>query len=156
VHLNILCVSANKQRTFHCKALTDWFYNLHVVFTARYVLPTQCVHVFCVNLRKTAIISLYSINWLVFITETECVYCAVRLDLCIYFGLYDSVSTRKVQRPTISTQFFLCFPLSLIKFRDSSQHSRLLLHVLMQPSRFKLSKLILSLQRTENESQWNS
>jgi len=26
----------------------------------------------------TAIISLYSINWLVFITETECVYCAVR------------------------------------------------------------------------------
>jgi hypothetical protein len=28
--------------------------------------------------KQTAIISLYSINWLVFITETECVYCAVR------------------------------------------------------------------------------
>jgi hypothetical protein len=28
--------------------------------------------------ERTAIISLYSINWLVFITETECVYCAVR------------------------------------------------------------------------------
>jgi hypothetical protein len=28
--------------------------------------------------EQTAIISLYSINWLVFITETECVYCAVR------------------------------------------------------------------------------
>ena len=27
---------------------------------------------------QTAIISLYNINWLVFITETECVYCAVR------------------------------------------------------------------------------
>ena len=27
--------------------------------------------------EKTAIISLYNINWLVFITETECVYCAV-------------------------------------------------------------------------------
>ena len=27
--------------------------------------------------KKTAIISLYSINWLVCITETECVYCAV-------------------------------------------------------------------------------
>ena len=27
--------------------------------------------------EQTAIISLYSINWLVFITETECVYCAV-------------------------------------------------------------------------------
>ena len=28
--------------------------------------------------EQTAIIFLYSINWLVFITETECVYCAVR------------------------------------------------------------------------------
>jgi hypothetical protein len=28
--------------------------------------------------EKTAIISLYSINWLVFITEMDCVYCAVR------------------------------------------------------------------------------
>jgi len=27
--------------------------------------------------KETAIISLYSINWLVFIAETECVYCAV-------------------------------------------------------------------------------
>ena len=28
--------------------------------------------------EQWAIISLYNINWLVFITETECVYCAVR------------------------------------------------------------------------------
>jgi len=28
--------------------------------------------------EQTAIISLYSINWLEFMTETECVYCAVR------------------------------------------------------------------------------
>jgi len=101
-----------------------------------YVLPTHCIHVFCVNVgtnsdyfpmhrqlvgfynwdgacllryvlhstfcphsafmcfvwmsEQTAIISLYSINWLVFITETECVYCAVRstfyvlLTQCIY------------------------------------------------------------------------
>jgi hypothetical protein len=28
--------------------------------------------------EQTAIISVYSINWLVFITETECVYCAVQ------------------------------------------------------------------------------
>jgi len=28
--------------------------------------------------EQTAVISLYNINWLVFITETECVYCAVR------------------------------------------------------------------------------
>ena len=33
--------------------------------------------------EQTAIISLYSINWLVFIAETECVYCAVRLGFYI-------------------------------------------------------------------------
>jgi len=48
-----------------------------------YVLPTQCIYVFCVDLRKTAIISLYSINRLVFVTETECVYCAVRNECLI-------------------------------------------------------------------------
>ena len=33
--------------------------------------------------EQRAVISLYNINWLVFVTETECVYCAVRLnDLC--------------------------------------------------------------------------
>ena len=41
VYLCVLCGSENKQRLFHCTALTDW---------------------------------------LVFITETECVYCAVRTE----------------------------------------------------------------------------
>ena len=92
-----------------------------------YVQPTQCIYVFCVDLRtngdyftaqhwlvgfynwdgvcllrgtfyilrsahkafymllvctweQTAIISLYNIDWLVFITDAECVYCAVRTD----------------------------------------------------------------------------
>jgi hypothetical protein len=35
--------------------------------------------------EQTAIISLYSINWLVFITETTCVYCAVRAE-CLTFN----------------------------------------------------------------------
>jgi hypothetical protein len=45
--------------------------------------------------KQTAIISLYSINWLVFITETECVYCAVRSTFyvlptqCIYAFCVD-------------------------------------------------------------------
>jgi len=51
-----------------------------------YVLPTQCTYVFYVDLRKTAIISLYRINWLVFITGTLCVYCAV-LTGCLSFRL---------------------------------------------------------------------
>jgi hypothetical protein len=40
--------------------------------------------------EQTAIISLYSINWLVFITEMECVYCVVRsvhtVYLCVLCG----------------------------------------------------------------------
>jgi len=35
--------------------------------------------------EQTAIISLYTINWLVFITETESVYCAVRAGSFVYF-----------------------------------------------------------------------
>jgi len=42
-----------------------------------YVLPTQCIYVWI--WEQTAIISPYNINWLVFITETESVYCAVRI-----------------------------------------------------------------------------
>jgi hypothetical protein len=40
--------------------------------------------------EQTAIISLHIINWLIFITETECVYCAVRsahtMYLCVLCG----------------------------------------------------------------------
>ena len=52
------------------------------------------------NSEQTAIISLCTINWLVFITETECVYCAVRTGslyinlrsahtvyLCVLYGI---------------------------------------------------------------------
>jgi len=45
-----------------------------------YVLPTQCIYVFFFIWEQTAIISLYSINWLVCITETECFYYAVRTE----------------------------------------------------------------------------
>ena len=45
--------------------------------------------------EQTAIISLYGIDWFVFITETECVYCAVRSTFyvlptqCIYVFCVD-------------------------------------------------------------------
>ena len=70
------------------------------MFTARYVLhSTFCPHsvfmCFVWICEKTAIISLYNIDWLVFITETECVYCAVRSTFyvlptqCIYVFCVD-------------------------------------------------------------------
>ena len=39
--------------------------------------------------EQTAIISLYSINWLGFITETQSVYCAVRTGCLHKFQLYN-------------------------------------------------------------------
>ena len=55
-----------------------------IMFTASFVdkISTFCPHsvfmCFVWIWEQTAIISLYSIDWLVFITEKECVYCAVR------------------------------------------------------------------------------
>ena len=49
------------------------------IWTKSHLLPTQCIYVFSLWIwQQTAIISLYNINGLVFITETGCVYCAVR------------------------------------------------------------------------------
>ena len=70
------------------------------MFIARYVLhSTFCPHsvfmCFVWIWEQTAIISLYSINWLVFITEMGCVYCAVRSTFyvlptqCIYVFCVD-------------------------------------------------------------------
>jgi len=51
--------------------------------------------------EQTAIISLYSINWLVFITEMECVYCAVRsawqLGLIVVFKGLSAIFLGRVR-----------------------------------------------------------
>ena len=51
-------------------------------------LPTQYIMCFVWMLEQTAFFTQYSVNWLVFITETECVYCAVRTEMRIHFILY--------------------------------------------------------------------
>jgi len=43
--------------------------------------------------EQTAIISMYSTDWLVFITETECVYCAVRTG-----SLYVILAKVRIQK----------------------------------------------------------
>ena len=53
--------------------------SLHILCTVKSTFCPHTVFVCFVWISEhTAIISLYNINWLVFITETECVYCAVR------------------------------------------------------------------------------
>ena len=62
-----------------------------------YVLPTQLYLCFVWISEQTAIITLYSINWLVFITQTQCVYCAVRTGcLCIIQFSFSPQSANKV------------------------------------------------------------
>jgi len=49
------------------------------------VLPTQCIYVYFMWIsEQTEFIGMYSINWLVFITKTECIYCLVQSEiLCV-------------------------------------------------------------------------
>ena len=90
------------------------------MFTARYGLvfiynSTFCPHsvfmCFVWIWEQTAIISLYSINWLVFITERECVYCVVRARCFSTFRIHCSFLERTIaeavsRRPhTVEAQF---------------------------------------------------
>jgi len=46
--------------------------------------------------EQTAVISLYSINWLVFITKTEYVYCAVRtgsLNITQFYVIFEGLTS---------------------------------------------------------------
>ena len=52
---------------------TDWVFICNATFC-----PHSVFMCFVWISEQTAIISLYNINLLVFVTETECVYCAVR------------------------------------------------------------------------------
>ena len=73
------------------------------MFTARYILHSAfCPHsvfmCFVWIWEQTAIISLYSIDWLVFITETQCVYYALRSTFhvlptqCFYVFCVDLIT----------------------------------------------------------------
>jgi hypothetical protein len=82
LHFCVLYVSENKKRLFTYTELTGWcFYDRDgcVYFSVRtgsfYIIQVMC---FVWIWEQTAIISLYRINRLVIITETEGVYCAVR------------------------------------------------------------------------------
>jgi hypothetical protein len=62
--------------------LLTFLWLLYVPPGLTYTVPMFCPHIvfmcFVWISEQTAIISLYSINWLVCVNEMECVYCAVR------------------------------------------------------------------------------
>jgi len=62
-----------------------------------YVLLTQCIYVFCVDLRTNCdFFPIQLFNRLVFITETECVYWAVRAD---FFKIWCTLKYRGGSSP---------------------------------------------------------
>jgi len=72
---------------------------LHVPPGLTCKVPTFCPHsvfmCFVWISEQTAIISVYSINWLVCVTETVCVYCAVRTEcVCVYIYMCVCVCVR--------------------------------------------------------------
>jgi hypothetical protein len=58
------------------------------VFTALYGLYLCFVWIW----ENTATISLYSINWIVFITERKCVYCAVRTVFMCFVWIWEQTA----------------------------------------------------------------
>ena len=62
----------------YCAVRTGSLYTASLTFSNSTFRPHSVFTCFVWIWEQIAIISLYSINWLVFITETECVYCAVR------------------------------------------------------------------------------
>ena len=59
--------------------------------------------------EKTAIISLHSINWLVFLTETECVYCTVRTGSVVIAVTICTASLTFNNSTFFPHSVFMCF-----------------------------------------------
>jgi hypothetical protein len=78
---NLLTGFYNRDLTLQSQAVT--IYTNSLTFNNSTFCPHSVFMCFVWISEQTAIISLYSINWLVLIAEKECVYCAVRTE-CIY------------------------------------------------------------------------
>lgn len=75
------------------------------------ILPTECVSLLCVNLttnNKLWLNSMYNINWLIFLTETERVFCAFR---------NESSNKYKIQVHWL-LQGFCCVKLFFYQYRE--------------------------------------
>jgi len=70
-------VFITKTECVYCAVRTEYIYTY--IYNSTFC-PHSVFMCFVWISEQTAIISLYNINWLVFITETECVYCAVRTE----------------------------------------------------------------------------
>ena len=96
--------------------------------------------------EQTAIISLYSINWLDFITKTECVYSAVRTgSLTIIHSLWRFNNHLKTIIHILTLQ---TFPINIVwlskDFNTRTVHLLLFLLVCNQPMHNRLKKVYIT------------
>jgi len=77
----------------YCAVRTGSLYTASLTFSNSTFCQISVFTCFVWIWEQTAIISLYNINWLVFIIETECVYCAVRTGSLYTASLTFSNST---------------------------------------------------------------
>jgi len=73
--------------------------------------------------EQTAIISLYNINWLVFVTETECVYCAVRTG-CLYNITLSSAQHSSTPAANTHSRISLRFFFTQSVYQQQQQQQR--------------------------------
>ena len=92
----------------YCAVRTGSLYTASLKFSNSTFCPHSVFMCFVWIWEQTAIISPYNINWLVFLTETECVYCAVRTGPLYTASLTFTNSTFFPQTAIISlfTQYF--------------------------------------------------
>jgi hypothetical protein len=81
------------------KCTTQWllYVSADLTFTNSTFCPHSLFMCFVWISEQTAIISLYSINCLVFITEKECIYCAVRTGS---LNVIQVINVSKLGAPT--------------------------------------------------------
>ena len=87
----LVCVTETE--CVYCAVRTGSLYTASLTFSNSTFCPHSVFMCFVWIWEQTAIISLYRINWLVFITDTECVYCAVRTGSLYTASLTFSNST---------------------------------------------------------------
>ena len=144
----VVCITETE--CVYCAVRTGSLYTASLTFSHSTFCPHSVFMCFVWIWEQTAIISLYSINWLVCITETECVYCAVRTGslyrIRFYFCLEWwkicvcwSIWTRKALRPARLLSFSAIF-LSLTAYYQSVYKSHTVLHT-SQPVHYSLSYL---------------
>jgi len=97
----LVCITETK--CVYCAVRAGSLYTTSLTFSNSTFCPHAVFMCFIWIWEKTAIISVYNVNWLVCITETECVYCAVRTG-----SLYTASLTFSNSRFCPHT-VFMCF-----------------------------------------------